>query len=468
MRIRSFRLRIAVFSALISGLVLFAFGAAAYGILHRMAHNALDAQARDLALRQMRHGPHKAAFWDLVEEGEAAAPGLAHTDAIYLVQHAWGRVALKSDNWPDDLGLEDLGLLAAPGMALQAGESSLPRPRVRSFTRQAGGKRWRLAAASSSGLVVVAGLAYDALEDRMSALRNAFLIALAPGLLAVVGGAILLSRRALASVRALGEAAGRITAAGLDYRIDPARLDSEFEELVHLFNAMLDRLERSFNQARRFSADAAHELKTPITILRGRVENALGHASPGSDMENDLAELLEEIHRLTSIIEGLLMLSRADAGKLRAEREEVDLAAIVEEAADDARALAPGLEVRCHIETREPVRGDAFLLGLIVRNLATNAVKYNRPEGKVDFRLDRNGATARLQVVNTGDPIATEDRERVFDRFRRLDDARTRQAGGIGLGLSLSREAARAQGGELAMGDAEGDANAFVLTLPDA
>ena len=165
----------------------------------------------------------------------------------------------------------------------------------------------------------------------------------------------------------------------------------------------------------------------------------------------------------------LLLLARADAGQLALHREDVDYSALLESAAEDVQAMAPQLAVARRIPPGLRVRADADLLAQAVRNLTTNAVKYNSEAGgRVEFEAAADGTGMRFTLRNTGAPIPAADRGRIFDRFYRVDKARTRSVGGSGLGLSLAREIARAHGGELALDPEAGPLISFTLTLPRA
>jgi signal transduction histidine kinase len=229
---------------------------------------------------------------------------------------------------------------------------------------------------------------------------------------------------------------------------------------------MMDRLERSFDQATRFSADAAHELKTPLAVLQGEIEAALHAAPEGSAEQRAFGALLDEVQRLKAITEKLLLLSRADAGTLRLQRQPTDLSAAVRMMCEDAEVLAPEMEVTCEVAGGLQVHADPDLLDRVLHNLLSNAIKHNRPDGAVQITLTAEGGEARLTVANTGPEIPPDDRERIFDRFHRVDRSRDRRVEGAGLGLSLSREIVRAHDGDLTLVSSDRRQTVFALTLP--
>jgi signal transduction histidine kinase len=229
---------------------------------------------------------------------------------------------------------------------------------------------------------------------------------------------------------------------------------------------MLERLERSFRQASRFSADAAHELKTPLAILQGELECTLQQAEPGSEVQQGLSNLLDEVRRLSGIVRKLLLLSLADAGQMNLHRVEVDLSGLLIEMLEDIELLAPHLEIQTEIAEALCVQGDRDLLIQVLQNLISNAIKYNFPNGWIRIDASRQSATVSITISNCSKEIPVSDRNRIFDRFHRGDPARTRQVEGIGLGLSLAREIARAHGGDLTLVPTLSGQTAFTLALP--
>jgi signal transduction histidine kinase len=234
-----------------------------------------------------------------------------------------------------------------------------------------------------------------------------------------------------------------------------------------VFNEMMDRLEKSFHQATRFSADASHELKTPLALLQAEIEQALAVTPAGSPQQSAFTSLLDEVQRLKAIVQKLLLLSLADSGRLELHREPANLSDLLANVIEDCTALAPKLRIETATTARVLVLADSVLLEQALQNLAGNAIKYNRPAGLIRFELRIEGRQAVVAVGNTGVGIPAEDRPQVFERFFRGDRSRNRQgASGVGLGLSLSREIIRAHGGDLVLAPAQEDFTQFVATLP--
>lgn len=236
--------------------------------------------------------------------------------------------------------------------------------------------------------------------------------------------------------------------------------------LIQVFNQMLSRLERSFTQASRFSADAAHELKTPLTILQGELERTLQQVDAGSVVQQRLSNLLDEVRRLSGIIRKLLLLSLADAGQMSLYLVCVDISQLLIEMVEDVELLAPHLSVQTDIIDQLRVQGDRDLLIQVLQNLFSNAIKYNLANGWIQIQARQTQTTALVTITNASRDIPLDDRQRIFDRFHRSDPSRTRKVEGIGLGLSLAREIARSHRGDLTLDETPSGQTAFTLTLP--
>ncbi len=353
------------------------------------------------------------------------------------------------------------------GRGGRGGEPYPPPLRTPKFsTANLKGGAWRIGEMGAPHATLVVGIRLDRFRGEMADLRTAFLSASGLALLGIVAGAWAVSNQALRPLRGLSEAIERVSVRGLNARVPEATGDADLRRLTQQFNAMMGRLEASFAQAARFSADAAHELKTPLAILQGHLEEAVRGEPAGSARQEGYSKLLEEVQRLKSIVGKLLLLSRADAGRLELSTTPVDLGGVVEEIVEDTRILAPALDVSAEIEPGVRVDADEGLLRQVLQNLCSNAVKYNLKGGKIRCRLRRKDAAAIFTVWNTGTPIPAVDRDRIFDRFYRVDTSRTRKVGGAGLGLALAREIARSHRGDLTLEPPRDGWVGFRLTLP--
>ena len=318
----------------------------------------------------------------------------------------------------------------------------------------------------SDRITMMVGVNMAGFYEDANRYRRAFLGIVPIALLLLAGGGWVIARRALKPVALITRTAEGITVRALDQRIPLVDGDSELSRLVKVINGMLDRLEKSFGQAVRFSADAAHELQTPLTILQGELDDAVQHAPVGSEEQQRYSGLLEEVQQLKAIVQKLLILARADAGRLNLCLEAADLSTMIESAAEDAEAMAPHLKVEIQMIPGVIVKADPDLMGQVVRNLTSNAVKYNHEDGIIRFQLSVQGAKALFTISNTGVPIPEKDREKIFDRFYRVDQSRSRTVQGSGLGLSLAREIAHAHGGDLRLDPDSGSMVSFTLSLP--
>lgn len=271
---------------------------------------------------------------------------------------------------------------------------------------------------------------------------------------------------AVAPVTEMTAAAERVTAERLDQRVPVPPVDDEIQRLARVLNATFDRLERSYQQALRFSADASHELNTPLTVMRASIEAVLDSPSLGGNDRAAIASLIEQTRRLSDITASLLLLSRADAGRLILDFAEADLAVEVEACAEDARIVAEqrGVSFECETPAKAPARVDALRFAQIVSNLFDNAVKYNSAGGRVTARLEECSGVWRLLIGNTGPIISPEQTARLFERFFRADQSPERP--GHGLGLSLARELARAHGGDVTLVRSDHAWTEFAFTTP--
>jgi len=280
-------------------------------------------------------------------------------------------------------------------------------------------------------------------------------------------GAWLLASLTMRPVNRLRIAMGGVSQRALDQRLSSAGEDREFKELIGAYNTMLARLEASFGQASRFSADAAHELKTPLTILQGRIEQALARSDHGA-IQDELTQMLDEVGRLALITRKLLLLSQADAGRLDLQRARVDVSQLLEDLVTDARMMVADGELQAHVAPDLAVQADAVLLRQLLNNLMANAVRHRRPGGHIHVRARALAGAIEIHFANQTVPIEAAERARFFERFYRGDASHGRRVDGSGLGLSLALEIARAHGGDLRLEPSPSDEVRLRLSLPAA
>ncbi|ETW95381.1 MAG: hypothetical protein ETSY1_30880 [Candidatus Entotheonella factor] len=282
------------------------------------------------------------------------------------------------------------------------------------------------------------------------------------------GGGWLLAHRALAPVAQMSQAAQRISAARLSERLDESGTGDELDQLAHTLNAMLSRLDDAFRQIRQFSADASHELQTPLTILKGELEVALRTPRSADAYQQTMSSALEEIDRIAALVDGLMLLARADAGVLRMDQQPVELHHLVQEVYDQTQVLAARKHIDLQLDTVEPIAvpGDPERLRRLLLNLTNNAIKYTPLDGRVTLSLQREHDEVALRVADTGIGLLPEEQERVFQRFYRSDNARLHDAEGSGLGLCIARSIAEAHGGRIELDSTFGAGSTLTVWLP--
>ena len=243
----------------------------------------------------------------------------------------------------------------------------------------------------------------------------------------------------LEPVTVLTKAAERIHGHNLKERLPSSGAGDELDHFTQVFNSMVERLDESFSAMRSFTLHASHELKTPLTIMRANLETSMKRCPPGGDQVEMLANLMDEVQRLTKIVDGLSFLAKADNGQIAFEWEMVRLDELVRESYEDALIMAQENGVRVEMPVCDPisVRGDRHRLRQMLLNLTENAIKYNRPGGHVAIRLHQGAETADLSIANTGPGIPTDSLPRIFDRFYRGEGGRSPNQEGCGLGLSI-------------------------------
>jgi heavy metal sensor kinase len=306
--------------------------------------------------------------------------------------------------------------------------------------------------------------------ENVNAAREGFLLILlilAPVALAgsALGGRFL-ARRALAPVDTIVDAARRIEAEDLSKRVPALPADDELGRLSTVLNDMLARLEGSFGTVRRFSADAAHELRTPLTILKGEIEVALRSEPPPKQLKQTLASCLEEVNRLNSVVEDLLLMARMESNALNAQPSRVNLADVLHDAAPALAELAARAENHFAMSAAPAlwVQGYDALLFRMVFNLAENAIKYTPSGGRIEVRLEQQDGSAVLHVEDNGPGIAPEDQVHIFDPFYRADPSR--QGNGTGLGLALVRAIVELHRGRIDLSSELGKGSRFRIILP--
>jgi len=317
-------------------------------------------------------------------------------------------------------------------------------------------------------ILIRVGFSEDSMWERFWQLVLGLLVGL-PLALGLAGfGGYYLARRALGPVERMARRAQEISAERLGARIDVENPDDELGLLAKAFNETLARLECSFEQLKRFTSDASHELRTPLTAIRSVGEVGLQEDGDSNHYREVIGSMLEETERLSRLVESLLTISRADSGQIRLEQTTIALLPLVREASSLLEVLAEEKRQAMSLEGDESIRvkADGVILRQVVINLLDNAIKYSPSEGRISVRVSkRDPSTACVEIKDSGPGIAPEHRQKVFDRFYRIDESRSRDAGGAGLGLAIAKWGAQAHGGRLEL-DSTTSGSTFCLLLP--
>jgi two-component system, OmpR family, heavy metal sensor histidine kinase CusS len=315
---------------------------------------------------------------------------------------------------------------------------------------------------------VLASTSLESFEHQMS-LLTMVLVASGPIALglALVGG-YTLARRALSPVDRMVEVANRITASDLQQRVEIVNAGDELGRLAQTINSLIDRLQKAIEEMRRFTADAAHELRTPLAVLGSGIEVALRSPRSADEYRQALQAAAGESNRLARLADQLLFLSRQEAGMTQIEREDVRLDALLRDVAEQFEVPAKEAGVVLVVEPLEAftVRGDDIRLSRVFFNALENAIKYTPPGGRVTVRARTAGARVRIEVEDTGIGIASEHLSHLFKRFYRAEPRPDRDRKGAGLGLAIAQSAVMAHGGKIWLESQVGRGTILYVELP--
>lgn len=461
--ITSLKTRIAVWYITLSSLILVCLGIALYGIISQSMMNERRALiTQDLKrLQQVSERFNTRGVSRLLEEAEEEIP-LKPGDEFVQIFTPDGASVVNSSN------LRNQRLPFRPELA-QAGPAQYETistlgdgapALLGGTTIQVQGKSYFVVIAAS--LSNVRSIQRRLLVTLSLAIPVAILLALA-------GGAVL-ANRAIEPLNRVTATAHRISADHLGERIELAQGDVELQRLAEAFNEMLGRLDQSFTQIRQFTADASHELRTPVAILMGETELAMNNLLDYEECKAALSSRREELQRMAHIVDDLLTLSQFDHGKQTLQIKTVDFSDLVIEVCEQQRNRAKSKGVRLELTKTVPVKieGDSSRLRQMVRNVLDNAIKYTPAGGQVLVELDQpEGEQIRLSVADTGIGISEAAQPHIFDRFYRVDQARTREEGGTGLGLSIVKQIIEAHRGSISVKSYPGIGTEMTMVVPN-
>jgi len=317
-------------------------------------------------------------------------------------------------------------------------------------------------------LILQVGMSYKRVYKRLAKMAEYLLYALVFSVVLSFLGGKFLAARSLNVVDEIATSLERIQAEDLSTRLPKPTGEDEIGRIVASANRMLSRLEESFGRVRRFAGDVAHELRTPLSALKCRLEVALSDENMTEESNKAMADALQQVNELTGLVNNLLLLARLDAADKPEELQCVKLADIIDDIAEVFEVLAQQNDLQLEIDAREQccVRGDRTLLHRLFCNLIENAIRYTPSGGRVKVRVWPQKDSCRLSVSDTGVGIEAADVDRVFDRFYRADGSRSRETGGAGLGLSICQRIAELHGGTIQIESRKGKGTTVTVALP--
>ena len=449
MKIRSLRSRVAFWSVGVVTAALLLFGAGVAWNLRNELREHLDEEIKNEAVEFFAKLKQQGVNWNDARSIEALFDE-AKRSYYAEIHDAGGRLLYRSANLQNQQVFS-----AGRGRALQEVAWN--------------GRTLRYGVFEENGIVLALGKDDEEASETIGQLMLAYLLAL-PLVAIVVGvGSWWVAHRAVAPVKSIAGQAEKISASDLHQRLPQSSSEDEIGDLAQVLNDMFDRLQRSFDQVTRFTSDASHELKTPLALVQAEVESALRSPLSASEQRELLSNVTEQCSQLSQIVDGLLLLSRADDRRLILEQGEVDLVRLIRELMEDAEILAESnsLYLECELPAELVVIGDRRLLARALMNLIDNAIKYNRHRGDVVVSAKIEGEEAVIIVRNSGKGIPPRANGKIFERFYRGDISHSQETAGHGLGLSIAREIARLHGGDILLLQSDAQWTKFSLRLPD-
>lgn len=462
---RNIRFKLTLWYIIILGLILTCFSTFLYFTLSRSLYHGIDVKIKSIAevIASSSTNPYSHYSFSTLDRMLEDSLGLKPVTKFIQVLDESGRIGRKSEN------LQHFQLPISLRTLKNASQGKVTFETTKAFGKYP--LRMVTVPVIRRRRIINIVQVATSLEEVEDALRTLWLILwiTVPSALVVASlGGLFLANKALRPVDEITKTARLITSKSLDQRIKLRKTKDEIGRLAETFNDMISRLDRSFKQIRQFSANASHELRTPLTILKGEIEVGLRKRRRLEEYRKILTSNLEEINHMGRIVDDLLFLSKADMGEVQLQREPVDLAQLVSEVHAQATMIAKSKGIHAHMSNDGDVAviGDRLRLRELLLNLVDNAVKYTPDGGEMRISLERNDHQVTLRVIDTGIGIAPQDQPHIFDRFFRVDKARSREAGGSGLGLSICKWIVEAHGGEISVESELGKGSTFTVTLP--
>jgi heavy metal sensor kinase len=482
MYFKSLRFKLTLWYVLISGILLISFSSFLYFYLTKSLYRDVDNKLRALAelIASESSSPLSKFGFGNIDQTLETSMNLKPVVKFIQVLDGSGNIGRKSEN------LRNIQLPVSLSALKSASKGIITFETNRSF----GNTPLRIInfpIIENNHITKIVQIA-SSLEEVEDALNTLFLILVITVPLALIVasmGGQFLAHKALKPVDNITQTARMITSQNLNQRIIPPKVKDEISRLIDTFNEMISRLDQSFRQMKQFSSDASHELKTPLTILKGEVEVTLRRERLPQEYRQILKSNLEEINRMSQIVEDLLLLSKADTGEIHLNKEDINLTEILNEIVAQMDMLTRSK--RLHLFTSNHQQdihffGDALRIRELFINLIENGIKYTEEGGSIHITLEieyqpllknqpdwvggEKEEFLKIIVSDTGIGIAKEDQERIFNRFFRVDKARSREEGGSGLGLSICKWIVEAHHGEIKVESELGKGSSFIVKLP--
>jgi heavy metal sensor kinase len=482
MHFRSLRFKLTLWYVLILGILLISFSTFLYFTLSKSLHRDVDNKLRSLAelIASESSSPLSKFGFGNIDQALEASMNLKPIGKFIQVLDESGKIGRKSDNLKNVQLPISLNALknASKGLITYETNRSIEDTPLRIIT-------FPVIENNHVTRIVQIASSLEEVEDALNTLFIILMITVPLALMVAILGGQFLAHKALKPVDNITQTARMITSKNLNQRITPPKVKDEISRLIETFNEMISRLDQSFQQTKQFSSDASHELKTPLTILKGEVEVMLRKERTPQEYQQTLKSNLEEINRMTQIVDDLLLLSKADTGEIRLNKEDIDLTEIVTEVVAQMDLLAKSRKLRLFTSNHHQdihVFGDPLRMRELFINLIGNGIKYTEEGGSIHITLQKEYPTAvrsqsdsgeaerekfiKIIVSDTGIGISKEDQERIFNRFFRVDKARSREEGGSGLGLSICKWIVEAHQGEIKVESELGKGSSFIVKLP--
>jgi heavy metal sensor kinase len=482
MHFRSLRFKLTLWYVLILGILLISFSTFLYFTLSNSLYRDVDNKLRSLAelVSSESSSPLSKFGFGNIDQALETSMNLKPIGKFIQVLDESGNIGRKSENLKNvqlPIGLNALKNASKGLITFETNRSIANTPlRIITFPVVENNHVTKIIQIASS---------LEEVEDALNTLFIILIITVPLALMVASLGGQFLAHKALKPVDDITQTARMITSQNLNQRIIPPKVKDEISRLIETFNGMISRLDQSFRQIKQFSSDASHELKTPLTILKGEVEVMLRKERTQQEYQQTLKSNLEEINRMSQIVEDLLLLSRADTGQIELNKGDINLAEILSQvvAQMDMLARSKGLDLSASNNHRDiHIFGDALRIREMLINLIENGIKYTEEGGSVHISLQKEFPPAeryrsdrserekerfvKIIVSDTGIGISREDQEKIFNRFFRVDKARSREQGGSGLGLSICKWIVEAHQGEIEVESELGKGSSFIVKLP--